>query len=333
VRLAEDAEPELRGTNASLWLSRLEAEHDNMRAALTWAVHSGSNRLELRLAGSLARFWWIRSYLDEGKQWLQAALARPAEQPSDVQARALRGLGYLLWARGEREASVRCAEEALVLYRADGDTFGTAVSLTNLGLFWREEGDLQRARPLLEEGARLHRESGEVAALAHSLGQLGLLALEEGNHVQAAELCDEGLALARSVGSEQTTAFVLRDLGSIALYRGRLTEAATRFAESLEFAQTLDNKSFVASCLKGIAATAAADGDRERAACILGAAKTLDEQVHGMLEAPEVPDDARVLAVARAYLGDERAFAAWSEGRAMSLDEAVEYALRPLADG
>jgi predicted ATPase/class 3 adenylate cyclase len=328
VRLAEAAEPELRGSEAEFWLDRLEAEHDNMRAAIAWAVKRGSGGFDVRLAGALARFWWIRSYLDEGKQWLQVAVARPGEQPPDARARAFRGLGYLAWARGEREEAVRCHEEALALYRHIGDSVGTGMSLTNLGIFWREEGDLQRARPLLEEGAGLLRESGDMSALAHSLGQLGVLALEDGDLARAAELCEEGLALARKVGNEQTAALLLQDLGFIALHGGRLPEAATRYAESLEIARRFDLKGSVASCLKGIAAAAAASGDRDRAARILGAANTVDEQVHGTLEAPEVPEDAWIHAFARGHLGDERSLEAWSDGRAMTLEEAAEYALR-----
>ena len=327
LHMAEEAEPELRGAEASNWLDRIETEHHNMRAALTFAGEAAQDRSDLRLAGALARFWWTRAYLDEGKRWLEDALARPGPQPPDARARALRGLGYLAWARGERDQAVRSHEEALVLYRAIGDSFGTGASLMNLGVFWREEGDLPRARRLMEEAASAFRASGDVSALAHALGQLGLLALTEGDLERAAGLCDEGVALARRVGNEYTASTILRATASVALQRGDHAEAARCFGEGLEIAGRLGYDGAVASCLKGIAAVAAASRDHERAARILGAAHALDQRLHGTPDPPEAPDDALLLTIARSHLGDERSFQTWAEGRAMPLDEAVDYAL------
>ena len=325
LRLAEEAEPELRGADASEWLDLLEIEHHNLRAALTFAAETGQG-LDLRLAGALARFWWTRSYLDEGTRWLEDALARPGAPP-DALARAFRGLGYLAWARGERGQSVRCHEHALALYREIGDSFGTGASLMNLGVFWREEGDLPRARRLMEEAASLHRASGDVSAIAHTLGQLGLLALAEGDLERAAGLCEEGLALARGVGNDYTAAIILRAIAPVALQRGDHAEAAKHFGQGLEISRRLGYEGAVASCLKGMAAVAAASGDHERAARILGAANAVDERLHGTPDPPEPPDDALFLAIARSHMGDERSLDAWAEGRSISLEDAVEYAL------
>jgi predicted ATPase len=326
LRMAEEAEPELRGPHASEWLDRLEAEHHNLRAGLSDAASKGQGLVHLRLAGALARFWWTRAYLDEGKRWLEDALAQPGAPP-DARARALRGLGYLTWARGERGQSVRCHEEALALYREIGDSFGTGASLMNVGVFWREEGDLPRARRFMEEAASMQRASGDVSATAHTLGQLGLLALAEGDLERAARLCEEGLALARGVGNEYTAAIILRAIAPVALQRGDYAEAARHFGHGLEISRRLGYEGAVASCLEGVAAVAAASGDHERAARLLGAANALDERLHGTPEPPEPPDDVLFLEIARSYVGDERALDAWAEGRSMSPDDAVEYAL------
>ncbi|HEU0303787.1 MAG TPA: adenylate/guanylate cyclase domain-containing protein, partial [Gaiellaceae bacterium] len=255
VLLAEEAEPELRRGDARLWLDRLDAEHNNMRAALAWGAAHDSDGLDLRLSGALARFWWDRSHIDEGRRWLQAALAREGGPP-EARARAFRGLGYLAWVRGDREELRTSNEEALALYRNIGDLLGTAMVSTNLGIFWREEGDPRRARPLLEEGATLHRELGEMSYLAHSLAQLGLVSLDEGDTEQAIELCSEGLALARSQKNEHITAIILEDLGFVALRGSLSSDAGAYFAEGLEIFARLDDKTSIASCLRGVAAVA-----------------------------------------------------------------------------
>ena len=326
LQVAEEAEPELRGPRAGEWLDRLETEHHNLRAALSDAADKGQDALYLRLAGALARFWWTRAHLAEGTRWLEEALARPGAPP-DARARALRGLGYLTWARGERAQSGRCHEEALALYREIGDSFGTGASLMNLGVFWREEGDLPRARRLMEEAASVHRTSGDVSAIAHTLGQLGLLALAEGDLERAAGLCEEGLALAREAGNDYAAAIILRAIAPVALQRGDHAEAAKHFGQGLEISRRLGYEGAVASGLKGMAAAAAAGGDHERAARILGAANALDERLHGTPDPPEPPDDALFLAIARSHMGDERSLDAWADGRSMSLEDAVEYAL------
>ena len=327
LRVSEQAEPELRGPDAGTWMRRLDTEHHNLRIALTYASESGRDETYLRIAGALARFWWTRGFLDEGTKWLEDALARPGPLSPEARARALRGLGYLHWARGQRLQAVRCHEEALELYRITGDAFGLGASLGNLGVYWREEGRPERARPLAEESVAVFRESGDVSGLAHALGQLGLVAFAAGDLDEAALLTAEGLALARGVGNDYTASIILRAAAPIALQQGDFDSAARYFGEGLVLARQLGHETAVSSCLKGTAAVAAARGQHERAALILGSASVFDERLHGTSDPPEVPDDALFVAMARSYLRDERSFDAWIEGRRLDADEAVEYAL------
>src|SRR5262249_2373794 len=120
---AEAAEPKLRTAERSVWLERLEQEHDNLRAALAWAQATpGGGETALRLAGRLAWFWWARGHLSEGRRWLEAALTRagaPERTPS--RARALRGAGLLAWAQGDNTVACRRNAEGVAIGRELGD--------------------------------------------------------------------------------------------------------------------------------------------------------------------------------------------------------------------
>src|SRR5829696_5077666 len=110
VALAEEAHPELKGQDQLEWLQRLEAEHDNTRAALTWALRQEKVELGLRLAGALQRFWWTRGYDSEGRRWLEGALAMDGRGSVESRAMALAGVGALASHQGDFDR----AEEALV---------------------------------------------------------------------------------------------------------------------------------------------------------------------------------------------------------------------------
>src|SRR5918993_70569 len=116
LALAEEAEPMLWGAEDAAWLDRLEPEHDNVRAALAWAIERGEAELGLRLAGALRPFWYARGHFDEGKRWLEAVLAKGREgTPVAARTKALEGLSWLADAQGDLDRAEAAAEEGLQL--------------------------------------------------------------------------------------------------------------------------------------------------------------------------------------------------------------------------
>ena len=100
LALAERAEPELTGPEQTHWLDRLEIEHDNLRAALAWAIAARPGHGLVRLAGALWRFWWMRGHYREGRAWLEAALEQDAGSEAE-RAKALYGAGSLATEQGD----------------------------------------------------------------------------------------------------------------------------------------------------------------------------------------------------------------------------------------
>ena len=113
LAMAEEAEPELRGPREQEWMDRLEAEHDNLRVALSWSLGGGDGVLGLRLAGALGQFWKVRGHFSEGRGWLEEALAGCGEAPPDARARVLAESGNLAMDQGDFERSKASSQEAL----------------------------------------------------------------------------------------------------------------------------------------------------------------------------------------------------------------------------
>jgi predicted ATPase/DNA-binding SARP family transcriptional activator/DNA-binding CsgD family transcriptional regulator len=326
LMLAEEAELDLKGPRQGEWLEQLEAERDNLRAALSWSLER-EPETALRLAVALARFWEIRSYYSEGSAWLEAVLRKSERADAAARAKALTEAGTFAWHRGAFEKAIMFHGEALTLYRELGDEHGVAFALMCLGAQELEQGDLERAALLFEEALSLSRIIGNKRVSAMGLGNLGQVERYRGNHSRAIALNVEALSLFEDLEDTLMITEMSSVMGRDTAYHGAY-EAALEFIEKgLPMAQDLRNGYCLAHCLEGLAAMATAKTYGVRAARLWGAADALREAVH----APHPPMDRQVhernVAVARAKTDETLWEAAWAEGKAMTLKEAAEYAL------
>jgi predicted ATPase/class 3 adenylate cyclase len=369
LTLAEEAYPQLRGPDQLEWLERLEAEHDNMKAALSRALERKEAEVALRLGGALWWFWSLRGYYSEGMRWLEEALAMDGRVSPEVRAMALAGtgalaseqgdldrakeayeeglellehegreareakllllglLGWVAWDREELGQAGELFEEGLELSRELSDTWWIATSLSNLALVPQSRGDYERATELYEKSMDLFREQGDKQGLAYCLNNLAMLVYSQGDLGRATQLTEEGVALLRELGDRGGVALALCNLGWIALLQDDLGRAADLYRESLSLSWDAGLNPIVQSALEGFACLAGAKGDVERAARLWGAAQALQE-------AKGIPRDTDFLAEADARISavrsrrEEEAWEeAWRNGRAMTLEEAVSYAL------
>ena len=231
--LVEAAEPALNGPQQAAWLARLDAEHENLRAALAWALGEDAGGLGLRLAAGLWRFWLTRGYLTEGQRWLDRALAAGGAAPPAWRAKALNAAGNLARMRGESGTATARHEESLALRRELRDVRGVAASLTNLGNIALDLGDLERAARLYEEGLAHYRQADDRWGVALALNNLGVALREDGSPQRAAQLLEESLALRRALGDRRGIAEVLDNLGRVALAREDWPRATALLGESL----------------------------------------------------------------------------------------------------
>jgi predicted ATPase/class 3 adenylate cyclase len=367
LALSEEAEPQLREPEQEAWFERLELEHNNMRAALTWAIEQRNSELGLRLAGALWRFWWMRGYFDEGRRWLDEVLAEGggtlparlkvldgvswlanaqgdldrAEEAAEEGLRSsdeagiegsvaasFRGtLGDVAQNRGDPEKAKRLFEESVRLYREAKDRWGVAWALGGLGNLFNVREDYERAKELYEEGLALSRELGQSELQSAYLISLGHVSLLEGDFERAIALNEEAAALHQERGRRGGLEFALDNLGWAALLHGDHDRAETIHKESLALCRDLGDKYIGAESLEGLACAAGARREDERAARLFGAAWALREAVGYRLVPRERALREPYLLAARASVEEAAWNEAWEEGRKMTFTEAVSYAL------
>ncbi len=366
LALAEQAEPELTGHQQTEWLQRLETEHDNLRAALSWTLEHNEPELAARLAGALWRFWYTRGHVTEGRRWLERALSDPEAVWVSARAKALRGAGVLAYAQADGEQAVSSLEESVTVYREIEDKQGLAGALGNLGVVVTVRGDYERARALHEESLVLSRGIGSRGGIALSVSNLGEVAYYQGDYEaakayweealhlgrearnlsfgvtlnnlggvvtilgdyeRAAAVYEEAVALFRELGAKYGLAPSLQNLARLRLWRRDYEQAATLLRESIGIARETGDQATTAYCLERFAELAAAEERFDRAARLFGAADALREASGLPLSTADVASLEPVLDAARAQLDESTWERVWTAGRDMPLEQAIEYAL------
>ncbi len=328
LALAETAEAALTGHQQTVWLTRLEAEHDNLRAVLSWAMACDEVETALRLAGSLWRFWQMHGHVREGRRWLDAALALPAPAAPASRGKVLNAAGVLSFQQGEYAASGALHREDLELRRALRDEPGIAQALNNLGVVARNAGDIAAAQALHEESLAIRRALGDRWGVAQALNNLGVVARMQGDLTRAEALHEESLAIRRELGDKRGMVVALIYQGLVARAREDHAAAHAWYAEGLASVWALGNLPLIAEALEGIAIAITGIGDTERAARLFGAAETLRDS----LGVPLSPDDRRDHAIwaarGREAEGPERWQEEQATGKALPLEEVIADALR-----
>jgi tetratricopeptide (TPR) repeat protein len=261
LSLAEQAESELTGPAQVEWLTRLEAEHDNVRAALGWAIErQPPTAIGIRLAGSLWRFWWMHGHYHEGRGWLEALVEQGAGTEAE-RAKALYGAGSLATEQGDYGQAVILLEAALAAARTAGDGTVAALALTDLGSIARQQGTYRRATELHGEALALRRENGDRRGVAVSLGNLGLAALHQGEYDRAEELLTEAATAFRALGDEHSLITTISNLAHAAAFRGDYERARSLIEESLTGYREMEDHQGIADDLVTLGLATQGQGD------------------------------------------------------------------------
>ena len=329
LALAEEAEPHFTKPEQGDWLARLDIEHDNLRAALSWCLQDPDGVVQgLRLAGALWRFWHTLGYISEGREQLARALARStSEMRTLARAKALNGCALLTWCGGEYEAARTLFEQSTSIAREREDSTTIAASLLGLGIVLLDLPELAGAGAIFEETRAICREIGDDWGLALSLNNLGLLASAASDTERARRLHEESLGIRRAMQDRWAISMSLNNLGSLAAEEGDYDVARALQSESLTIRREIGDRAGIAYSLEAFGALAAHKGQLDRAARILGAAEAIRETIGAALPPGSRAAYDRVLEVlGRASNGREYE-EQWQRGRAMSLEEAIEFAL------
>ena len=267
LALAERAEPEMEGAGLLEWLAILDAERDDVRAALDWGAQAQASEEVLRLTAALWQFWMVRGHLSEGQARFEAALAAP-EAPPPLRAAALVGAGQLMINAGDLQATQRLAAEALQIARRLGDQRLEGRALDTLG-YAAAFRDPAAAPPLFHESAARSRAAGDGAFLADALNGLGISRFLLGDYPGATTALEESVACSRERGNASTLTLGLGVLGYSLVLQGRLARARTCVRESLATARRLGDRTFTAQSLYTLGFIEAERGEHAAAAAAL----------------------------------------------------------------
>ncbi len=330
LALAEEAATKLKGSEQAEWLETLESEHENLRAALERCLNGKAQNAEagLRLAGALSPFWGTHGHLAEGRAWCEAALSRPGAQArTKARAEALHGAGVLALMQGDYASAGALLKESLTTMRELGDKQGIAIALGDLGLVASEQGDYTPARSLHEEGLVLRTELGDEHGIAGSLNDLGVVANLQGDYASARTLFEKGLAIQRKLRDKRGMAASLVNLGSVAWRERDYAASRHCLADCLSLCRVLGDKRITAYALEGCAALAKGQEQPDRATWLYGASDALRESIGVPLSPKGCEKADSDLTALRATLGEAAFDSAWTAGRAMIWEQAIEYAL------
>jgi non-specific serine/threonine protein kinase len=365
LHLAEEVEPQLYGPDQAVWFNRLQADHDNFRAALEWFREMQATEEGLRLALGLYWFWNLRSHSAEGRKWLEYFAAVGRHGSTNVIARralALSAAAHLAWLhrdisgarvlleesipflrqlsdrsglgfalnwmalvtcfQGDRQASLEHGQEAIALLRTTGDKRRLGHALFWSGIMGTALGNAS-AKASFEESRMLATDVGDRWTFRASSAMLGKIAYDEGDLKKARALLEESRMWSRELGSSRSYGLECENLALITWREGAYYEASELYVEAVTLCNEIGNKEDVALCLAGLAGIAQDQGRLNRAARLYGAAEALLEAIAVRIYTPVWGAEyEQAIRSARRLLDP----AAWSAGRALSLDEAIAYA-------
>jgi predicted ATPase/class 3 adenylate cyclase len=328
--LAEAAEPHLLATDQSGWLDRFEREHDNLRGALSRALDAPDPENGLRLAAALWRFWFQRGYLREGRSRLEALLALEPGGVSASRAKAYIALGGLTYWLSDPGATEDAYESATRLYRQIGDREGEAEAGYNLAFVPNMRSDPEEARQRFEANLVLAREIGSPHLVARNQLSLATAALYLGDAQTARAYAEEALEFFRAAGDAFHMVWALGLAGEAYSVLGDVQAGRQAYLEGLRVIADVRDLPLIAATLEQIGALESVGGRHLEAIHLMGAALQLKDNTGASL--PQTATGRwEVEQVARQAIGDDAVEEALSEGRRMTLAEAVEYAARLLA--
>jgi predicted ATPase/DNA-binding CsgD family transcriptional regulator len=325
VDLAERLRPQIEGSEGPAILDRLEAEHGNLRAALTWALERSDAEMLLRLVAALWKFWWVRNYLTEGRAWSERALAVNGDWPA-LRLEVMYAAASFARRQGDLAHAAALGEEGVGLANARGDNLHAAMLVYLLALVAVDQADLGRARTRAEEALvhfRALPSSHWLAShgIAITLSTLGEVAGRQGDLAVATPALEEALNIWRQRGDAWGMALALTNLADLALRQGETAVATRHYRDGLASYWEVGDKWGIGVCLESLAWLAVHD-EPEQATRLLAAAEVVRDEAGNPLGEHHGAHE-QAIAIARATLGDERFAAAWSAGGAMPLEQVI----------
>lgn len=325
TQLAVNAEFKLLGAETLLWVNRLDAEHDNLLAAIDWSLKSENSDFALRIVGALAQ--WDAWHNREGAEYSLKVVQSPlSSQPSPSRAKALSTAGVMQMFQGELVQARLLLEESLAISRETGEEENYIWALANLGGICVYEGDYKTAQAYLEQALATARTTPRYS-MGWVFAYLGDLNIFQDNREQARQMYEESVARLREINNRNFLALPLRRLAELALDNGDYEKATALYKESLKLNSAGGDQRAILACLAGFAAIATGRGNAVGAVRLFGAVDFLLHTFSSNLLPIDQKAYERNIAILRSQLDDTTFDVMWAEGTEMTLEEAMEFAL------
>jgi predicted ATPase/class 3 adenylate cyclase len=264
----------LQGPEQAEWIPRLESDHDNMRAAIAYALGgTGDPVIAVKMEVALMGFRILRGYATEGRANVRALLASPTIQASDIaHAHTLYVGANLADSQSDDWEAERMLETCLALRRGIGNEAEIAATLSTLAAVRLRLGDAVRARQGEEEALAIFRRLGHRIEESIVLLHLGEICAHTGNDEDARRFFEQSLAIARDVKYQETESDCERMLGQLSLEQADLPAARRRFERALEVCEAAGDRRGAAAARWWLAKVDIAAGDADAARRRLGEA-------------------------------------------------------------
>jgi non-specific serine/threonine protein kinase len=332
MTVAETGSERLGDPDYERVLEELDADHDNVRAALDWAEATGAIEIGLRIAAATGRFWATRGHYREGLSRLERILQHAYPTPSALLIFTLGRAGWLARLQGATETAASLQSRALAAARALGDKMSAGAALQELSLVDMHRGEYARAVTRMEEALAVNLEIEAtipegphlVSVIYANLAQVSLAA---GDAERALAPIEEAIRRQRALGYTWALGDTLRILGDVACLRGEYPRSLAAYRESILLTHDHGDLHFLCNALAGIACLAASEGLPERAVRLYAGVAALRERIGAGVESWQRERHDRAESSAREALAPDRYETARAAGQTMTLEEIVTEAM------
>jgi predicted ATPase/class 3 adenylate cyclase len=327
VRFAEKCIQNSKGPEQAFWFRRLDEDLENVRAAHDRALIEPGTEEGLKLCYFLRRFWMIRGHFSEGRELCSRALKTSiGANPTVGRGLALFTNGLLSSLIGEYEKALPDLEEAAPILEREKELVGLAEVEDSLGNVTRYMGDFDRSLLHLNRALSINRQLGNARGEGITLNNLGRLAESMGDLRAAKKYQEECLAVNRNLGDQRTLAIILFSLALVEIKLDEFDDANAHLIESVNVIRGLADLLGIANLLEALANLSCRTSRYSRAVVMWGAAEVLREKTGAPMVATDRPQHEAQVEEAKMNLSLDLFAAEWAKGRALSLDEAVDFA-------
>jgi predicted ATPase/DNA-binding XRE family transcriptional regulator len=327
LSLAEKASHELRGPHQAEWFRQLASVRNDLRSALEWAIETQQTEMALQIGSYLSWFWFRRSDFGEGRQWLGKVVNLPeASQYPQWYSEVLTQLARSTWLHVGAVRARPFVEQALSVAHQHDDQWNVASASIILGLVLIDEGDFTGAQSMMAKNKTFFRKVHDEWGYANAVLCHAYSAFRQGDLTMSLALHEEALAAFRQLGDKYFQNTALRFIGIIEVRQDNLKRGGEALREALLIAHQLDGKYEIAAAIMQMGHVALAEGDPVRAVRLFWAARNMYDSIGTWQEEDKATLENR-LAPCRAALSESEFAAAVEQGRAMTMEQAIAYAL------